>query len=336
MSFWQWLLSLFGKKPAPTAPVVPATTPTPLPANPTPRLLKKGDSGPDVVYLQKLLGILADGIFGTQTDAATRSFQAAHGLTDDGVAGPEVMGLLKSPPTPTPAPISHTWDGVSEVPGVDTARYQDGMGASDWRDLFARGFRWVYPKAKDGANYNDSYLDTSKSFAKAAGLICSAGYCFFRFDQDGAEQGAALVARTEGVKSGELPHVIDCEWDNASKNLAYHDGDHGGTTCMIDFAGEENLYACLCKVETLTGITPWLYGSTGFIRFRDPARFARFPFIVANYSSRTMDGKVPLPAPWKQEVARQYSGSLTTANGGGIDGDRFLGTLDQLKLYVKP
>ena len=44
-------------------------------------------TGPSVVWLQQKLGIAADGTFGTGTDAAVRHYQAAHGLTADGVVG---------------------------------------------------------------------------------------------------------------------------------------------------------------------------------------------------------------------------------------------------------
>lgn len=241
---------------------------------------------------------------------------------------PDAGGKIQPQPLPE-------WDGKTEVLFVDTAHYQDSMKLADWADLFKRGFRAMYPKAVDGQYGPDSYWAKSKEFARQVGMLCFAGYCFFRADQDPLAQANALVKVTGGVNPGELPCVVDFEWDNSSKDPGYHDRDHGGTRQMNDEKEENNLYICLCRVEELTGITPWLYGSTGYIRFKNPARFARFPFIVANYSSKTADGDVPLPAPWKRAAARQYSGSLKTASGDGIDGDRFLGSLDQLKAMVK-
>lgn len=51
------------------------------------RALSKGDTGPDVVALQKALGITPDGSFGPKTDAAVRMFQTDQGLVSDGIVG---------------------------------------------------------------------------------------------------------------------------------------------------------------------------------------------------------------------------------------------------------
>lgn len=75
------------------APKVPAQ-------HPALAMLRKGDRGESVAQLQALLGMaLAPGergVFGPKTDAAVRSFQLAHHLTDDGKVGPltwKAMGV---------------------------------------------------------------------------------------------------------------------------------------------------------------------------------------------------------------------------------------------------
>lgn len=58
-----------------------------------------GNRGTDVVAIQYLLNhrgytVAVDGIFGSQTDTAVRSFQAASGLAVDGIVGPQTWSSL--------------------------------------------------------------------------------------------------------------------------------------------------------------------------------------------------------------------------------------------------
>lgn len=62
--------------------------------------LQKGDSGPDVAYLQTLLcdvgePLAVDGKFGTKTENAVKDFQRQSGLTVDGVVGPKTWDALE-------------------------------------------------------------------------------------------------------------------------------------------------------------------------------------------------------------------------------------------------
>lgn len=62
--------------------------------------LKKGDTGSEVMKLQKFLAwygydITADGIFGGKTEAAVRTFQTANGLTADGLVGAATLAAMK-------------------------------------------------------------------------------------------------------------------------------------------------------------------------------------------------------------------------------------------------
>ncbi|MFF1529013.1 peptidoglycan-binding protein [Cellulomonas sp. NPDC058312] len=90
--------------PRPTGPVTP-TTPAPVPATPALRAdaipasriargVARGQSGPSVALIQRLLGVTADGRFGRQTAAAVRAFQRTHGLVADGIVGPLTWAAL--------------------------------------------------------------------------------------------------------------------------------------------------------------------------------------------------------------------------------------------------
>lgn len=61
------------------------------------RMLRQGDSGPDVMAWQATLAVLGhsagavDGKFGPNTLSATRAFQRAESIADDGIVGPDTV-----------------------------------------------------------------------------------------------------------------------------------------------------------------------------------------------------------------------------------------------------
>jgi peptidoglycan hydrolase-like protein with peptidoglycan-binding domain len=57
-------------------------------------LLEVGSRGETVERMQQLLGVPDDGVFGPNTEAAVRAFQAENGLEVDGMAGPVTLGRL--------------------------------------------------------------------------------------------------------------------------------------------------------------------------------------------------------------------------------------------------
>jgi hypothetical protein len=75
-------------------PSTPTAVPEPSGKPALTEWLKMGSSGDNVVYLQRVLNIKADGQFGPITDRAVRAFQAARGLKVDGIVGPITWGRL--------------------------------------------------------------------------------------------------------------------------------------------------------------------------------------------------------------------------------------------------
>ena len=57
-------------------------------------LLKIGSKGDDVKKLQTKLGLVSDGYYGALTATAVKKWQAANGLTADGIVGPGTWGKL--------------------------------------------------------------------------------------------------------------------------------------------------------------------------------------------------------------------------------------------------
>jgi peptidoglycan hydrolase-like protein with peptidoglycan-binding domain len=58
--------------------------------------LRRGDRGPDVTLVQTCLGVaLVDGVFGTLTESAVKTFQYEQGLAADGIVGPLTWAKLE-------------------------------------------------------------------------------------------------------------------------------------------------------------------------------------------------------------------------------------------------
>lgn len=57
-------------------------------------VIKVGSTGEDVKKIQNKLGIEADGIFGSGTEAAVKAWQAENGLAADGIVGKNTFNLM--------------------------------------------------------------------------------------------------------------------------------------------------------------------------------------------------------------------------------------------------
>lgn len=112
--------------PAPT----PVPTPTPKPGSEKYTELKSGSSGSAVKALQSALAELGyleesdvDGKFGAKTEAALKVFQKRNGLTQDGVASPELQLLMYES---TPKDTRGYRQYVKTVPPVAGVRIRSG------------------------------------------------------------------------------------------------------------------------------------------------------------------------------------------------------------------
>jgi peptidoglycan hydrolase-like protein with peptidoglycan-binding domain len=82
-------------------------------------VLSPGSEGRQVKLLQQALGgIKADGVYGPQTEAAVRSFQASRGLTVDGIVGPQTSAALRTQSAGNAfiADVSTTLPGTVSLP----------------------------------------------------------------------------------------------------------------------------------------------------------------------------------------------------------------------------
>lgn len=128
---------------------VPAKTTTPRPIAGGRVVLRRGSTGPDVTGWQRILAgaghrLVVDGIFGPDTEAATRAFQRQLGVEVDGIVGPAthqatarlLAWLAAARPIPAVPPFAGTVRRGSTGPTVRAVQAR----------LRARG----WPIANDG------------------------------------------------------------------------------------------------------------------------------------------------------------------------------------------
>lgn len=82
-------------------------------------LLKKGSKGQEVIELQHALEIIADGIFGDDTEEAVKLFQKQNSLVIDGIAGSQTLAKIRE--------LNATTDNSEKVytasPGLTVNKY---------------------------------------------------------------------------------------------------------------------------------------------------------------------------------------------------------------------
>ena len=109
-------------------------------------MLKKGDRGEQVKEVQQMLGITADGIFGSGTESSVKKFQKDNGLIADGIVGSKTYETLAN------KTLGNSFDNIIDV---DTDRtYFDDSEDTDDKLNYLGSY-----KTEDGLEIDRAYLD---------------------------------------------------------------------------------------------------------------------------------------------------------------------------------
>lgn len=234
------------------------------------------------------------------------------------------MGFLKKKnenvitfPKPGQQP-QPTTPGIT-VPGLDVSRYQ---GPVNWKKAWDLGYRFVFVKATDGKTGVDPMYVKHRDQAKAAGFIVGA-YHYFRFDESVATQIEMFLKTTGGWPEGELPPVVDVEWDKFSSKY--------GPGKTMDTEAADLVMAYI----TLLGLTirsyPIVYTNAYFFSpGRRAETFKLCKLWVPNYSAKSIE-QVKIPIPWEKATFWQNSESFSLDGVDKIDTNIFLGSIEELR-----
>ena len=195
------------------------------------------------------------------------------------------------------------------VKGIDVSYYQ---GTIDWTKVANDGVKYAFIRVADGSGYEDPKFKTYWDGSRAAGIVHGA-YQFFRPSEDPIAQADLLLSKIGTPMPDDLPPVIDVEVS-------------GGLSATSVAAGVK---AWINHVHAALGVTPIIY--TGYYFWRDSVgdpNMSPSPLWHAQYSSASC----PTIAPsWSTWAFWQYTSSGTIAGiSGGVDTNRFNGTMDQL------
>jgi len=119
--------------------VGPIANPEPVTTTEHVIVLTSGAEGRQVQLLQKTLaGVKVDGVFGPETEAAVRAFQASRGLAVDGIVGPQTSSALRTQSAGNAfiADVSTTLPGTATLPApaatsTSTSTSGESAGATD-------------------------------------------------------------------------------------------------------------------------------------------------------------------------------------------------------------
>lgn len=201
------------------------------------------------------------------------------------------------------------------VRGVDVSKWQ---GAIDWSQVAAAGIEYAFIRSSYGLTGVDNYFDTNWAAAREAGVL-RGSYHYFNPTYGGAEQARNMLAQFDDPEDlGELPLVVDVEESSGAPTPAVY------ASRVIDFVD---------TIEAETGRRPMIYtGGYFWDTYVASTALADLPVWVAHYFNDRSTAHCPnTPNAWGAWAFWQHT-EMASVSGisGGVDGDVFDGTYEQL------
>ncbi len=152
-----------------------------------------------------------------------------------------------------------------DIHGIDVSHYQ---GRIDWHTVSEQGVDFVFVKATEGGDYQDSIFCDNWDLMRLHDIKRGA-YHFFRPNTSVNLQIANFVDNVK-LQAGDLPPVLDVEtYDGASK-------------LEIISGMRQWLYA----IEIHYNVKPIIYTNLKFFNKNLAGQFRDYPLWIARYNSR--------------------------------------------------
>ncbi|MFI5301885.1 MAG: GH25 family lysozyme [Polyangiales bacterium] len=201
------------------------------------------------------------------------------------------------------------------VLGVDVSVYQ---GDVNWSSVKSNGIDFAIARISDGS-YLDTKFGANWPGMKAAGLV-RGSYQFFEPGEDPTMQANIVINAVGKLGDGDLPVVADMEVT----------GSQSAATIVA------NLKTWSDAVTIGTGKAPFIYTGKYFWQDNvgDSTAFSSVPLWVAAYNGLATCVDIP-DKGWSNWKMWQYTDAASVSGiSGGVDGDRFNGTLADLQAFA--
>jgi lysozyme len=207
------------------------------------------------------------------------------------------------------------------IAGVDV---WSGYGQVDWNLVRASGVRFAWLKCQEGNEGKDPLYERNVQRARDAGITVGAYHFAFPLPLAEGKRNRAPVDQAElyfaacsglGSAPGELTPALDLEWPPPNEWAKW-----GCSAQQVSDWGQ----ACVEAMTLLWGRTPVLYTYPWFwkaLALADVSWAAKCPLWMASYAHSwdgLPSGVPPVPAPWADWAAWQYSAEGSSVRVPGI------------------
>lgn len=206
----------------------------------------------------------ADGVLGRKTKAAIRAFQKAHGLTADGIVGPNTLDALKAvlAPEPVAPPVPET--ASQPAPAPEPAKVRDTLAEFEVRAIQQRLIDLGYPEVGlvDG-KWGSKTAGALAAFQDYEGLSSR--------DYDDATRARLAVASPREVDPARAKTSVADLRQAGSKTVKAADRGKGIAKLLVGLGlagGSQEtglIESAQQTVDTVTSIRPVVDGAADFL-----------------------------------------------------------------------